>query len=154
MLHTPAIGHGFFQLNAAINEAAAGLDKTVREIAINTVSSSTKAAYESYAHQILAKRAGVTDEQIAEIEAERKPKTLNEKEGVAWDVATELCVRPGAPLSNGTWERAVSLLGKRSAIGLVHLVGFYQYVSTILNGFDARTPDGKAWNKDEGKWTL
>lgn len=154
MAHTPAIGHGWFVLNQAINEVASGLDKNVREVAVNTVASSTRAAYESYAYQILVKWVGVTDEQIAELEAGRKPETLSEKEGAAWEVVAELCVRPDAPLSDVTCERAVELLGKKSAVGLIHLVGFYQYVSTILNGFDARMPDGKAWNKEEEKWTL
>lgn len=97
----------------------------------------------------------MTEQQLAIIAEGNKPDDLTEQEDVAWRVAHELCARPsGGPLSEGTWERAVQLLGKQSAIGLVHLVGFYQYVSSILNGFDARMPDGKHWDPVEGKWTV
>ncbi|KAF2097707.1 hypothetical protein NA57DRAFT_56895 [Rhizodiscina lignyota] len=156
MLRTPSIGSAFFGLSAAISRLAASAKLTprVRDVAVNTVVGNAKAAYAVYAHGILGKRAGLSDEELDAISTGQRPKTLDEAESVAWEMARDLCVQPerGA-LQDELWDRGVKVLGEEGAIALVHEVAFYQYISTVLNGFDARRPDGKRWNREEGTWT-
>jgi hypothetical protein len=56
----------------------------------------------------------------------------------AFKVATELC-KPG-PLDEKAWKEAVDVFGVSGATALVHYVGFYKYVATILDSFDAQLP--------------
>jgi hypothetical protein len=63
---------------------------------------------------------------------------LDEKCKIAFKMATALC-KPGV-LDGGIWKEGVEVLGKQAAMAVVHYVGFYKYVATILNGFDAKVP--------------
>ena len=59
---------------------------------------------------------------------------------MAFEIATDLC-RPG-PLDGALWDKGLAILGRSGAMAVVQYVGFYKYVCTILNGFDAKVPKG------------
>ncbi len=122
-----------------------GLPATAREVAILTVGSKYRAAFELYAHEHLAlSETSLTRAQIDEIKAGRKPEGLDEQGNVAWEVAKEL-VDGGRPLGTEKWEKAVRVFGEQGALGLLHYTGYYCYVCVILNGVDAPVPEGAKW---------
>lgn len=59
---------------------------------------------------------------------------------VTFKIATELNTVPG-PLSEASWREGIDVLGLEATKAVIHYVGFYKYVSTILNGFDAQVPE-------------
>lgn len=139
-LHIPAIAEHFIGFATSLL-AVPGLSPRAREVAINVVGAHTKAAYETSAHQGAAKRLGFSAVQLEEIYRGTCPSNLAEDEKIAFEVATELLEVAG-PLRQDLWDRAVEVLGKGGSMVLIQYVGLYQYVSTILNGFDAQVPEG------------
>lgn len=112
------------------------LPPLAREVAILATGNHEAAGYEIYAHSAVS---GLGVEDLKTIADGRCPDHLDGKCHAAFDLATELC-KPGR-LSDGAWENAIRLLGKTAAVAVVHYVGFYKYVATILNGFDAKAPE-------------
>lgn len=112
------------------------LPSQAREVAILVTGNHEAAAYENYAHSAVSR---LSPEDLNTIADGRCPDHLDEKCHTAFDLATKLR-KPGR-LSDMTWDKAVGSLGKTAAVAVVHYVGFYKYVATILNGFDAKVPE-------------
>ena len=113
------------------------LPALAREVAILVTAAHAKAAYAFYAHSAVSALPKPDLDQIWQGEC---PAHLDSASQTAFHVAYDLCHQPG-PLRQSVWEQAVETLGRKAAVALVHYVGFYKYVATILNGFDAKVPD-------------
>lgn len=113
------------------------LPSLAREVAILVIGNHEGAAYEIYAHSAVSRLSANDLKAIAD---GRCPDHLDKKCRAAFDLAVELC-KPGR-LSDVAWENALGILGKTAAVAVVHYAGFYKYVATILNGFDAKIPGG------------
>jgi 4-carboxymuconolactone decarboxylase len=87
--------------------------------------------YEWYAHRPLALDAGLNAAVIDDIQAGRRPTTMQPDEGVVYDISAEL--REHRRVSDATFKAAVSLLGERGVIDLVAVMGYYDLVSMVLN---------------------
>lgn len=111
----------------------------MREVAILAVASRTQCAYEKYAHLVMAEIRGITPEQSQDLISGKFPESLGKDEKVAWEVANALG-RPG-PLNQEIWEMGIQIVGKDSMVSLIHVIGFYQYISVLLNGFDVKVPE-------------
>lgn len=138
LLHHPEVARQFQGLVRAL-QTIPGLSLYSREVAIAVVGSRSQAAYEQYAHRIIAtQRAGITAAELHEIHAGRCPDTLTNEGKAAFELATALG-SPGA-LDQAVYDRAVGVLGKDGAAAVVHYTGFYSYVGVLLNGFDVQVP--------------
>ena len=135
-LHTPEIGQHFMGLAQAMAKIL-GLQSSTREIAILVVGAHTKAAYEEAAHQQLS---GFSKSELEDIEKRVCPAHFDEEKKAVFAYATELVEKPG-PLSQETWQRTVNGIGVQGTTAVVHYVGFYKYVATILNGFNVQVPE-------------
>jgi alkylhydroperoxidase family enzyme len=111
----------------------------IREIAVLVTGAHFKAPYEIYAHEIVAKRKGLSDEKIAAIVAGRRPADLTTEEAVAYDFATGLVL--GGVLAEQTYRAAVEQFGTQGAAELSYLTGYYCMVSVTLNTFDVPVPE-------------
>lgn len=134
-LHTPGAGYAWLKMTKSLAEITE-LPPLAREVAILVTGNHEAAAYEVYAHSALSR---LRDDDLKAIAGGRCPGHLDEKCHAAFNLATELC-KPGR-LSDEAWENAVARLGKTAAVAAVHYIGFYKYVATILNGFDAKVPE-------------
>lgn len=76
------------------------------------------------------------------IETGRKPEMLKGECSAAYD-AVELLGKKG-PLSQATADRLVGCFDLEGALALLHYVGFYSYMCTLLNGCDVQLPDGES----------
>jgi alkylhydroperoxidase family enzyme len=117
------------------------LPRSVREVAILVTGSHFRAAYELYAHVLVAELRGLHDEAISTIVAGQRPTELSEEESVAYDVASALV--SGGVLPELTYRRAVNLFGLDETAELIYLVSLYASVSVILNGFAVPVPEGE-----------
>lgn len=86
------------------------LPAPVREVAILVTGAHFRAAYELYAHVIIAEQRGLSDEKLATIVAGQRPVDLTRQEAVAYDFASALV--NGGVLPELTYRRAVSEFGE------------------------------------------
>lgn len=137
-LHSPQFGGPVWELVKALS-ARPTLPRTVREVAILVTGAKFRAAYEIYAHVIVAERRGLSDDMIATIVAGQRPGDLGREEAIAYDVASALV--DGHTLPELSYRQAVRAFGEQGAAELIHLVGLYCLVSVTLNGFDVPVPE-------------
>ena len=104
----------------------------VKEVAICVVGAHHQAKFEFAAHARLAGAAGVDAAAIESIRVGRVP-VLEDAQGVAWSVATELM--DAHRITDETYARAISHWNEEGLIELVSVVGYYCLVSLTLNAF-------------------
>lgn len=138
-LRFPKFGGPVWELVKALSTAP-GLPRPVREVAILVTGAKFHAAYEIYAHVLVAELRGITDEKIATIVAGQRPIDLTREESVAYDLASALV--SGGVLPELTYRQAVALFGEAGAAELITLMGLYCLVAVTLNGFDVPVPEG------------
>ena len=113
------------------------LPPLAREVAILVTVSHAQAAYAMYAHSAVSK---LPKDDLDEITINRTcPDHLDAACHTAFTMASELATKSG-PLAEHVWQEGVRVRGREAAIAVIHYCGFYKYVATILNGFDAKSP--------------
>lgn len=137
MLHFPQFGEPFWNFSKSFFEHSK-MPKTAHEVAILVTGAHFNARYELYAHEHVAKAAGLSTAKIATITAGQRPADLTPEEGVAYDVAAALSA--GKQLSASTYQAALDAFGEDGAGELIFLVASYATVSVLLNGFDVPVP--------------
>jgi 4-carboxymuconolactone decarboxylase len=112
----------------------------LNELAILITARAWDAQFEWWAHERLAREAGL-DPAIAEaIAAGRRPQPMQADEAVVYDFCTEL--RAKRNVSDVTLARALALLGEQGVIELIGVSGYYDTVSMTLNVAEVPLPDG------------
>lgn len=135
----PELGHRATDLIFSVGSLK-GLPNDAKETAILVCGGNFQAAYELYAHENVAEKAGyLSKSQIEWIKENRKPADLNSSCSLAYDVARRLCSAPG-PLPDDLWQGSVEAFGKEGAIALVQYTALYAYISITLNGLDVPVP--------------
>jgi 4-carboxymuconolactone decarboxylase len=140
-LHEPRYGKPIWDLIKALAFSPL-LPGPVREVAILVTGAKFRAAYELYAHVIVAEQRGLADDKLATIVAGQRPANLTHEEAIAYDVAAALV--HGGVLPELNYRLAVEAFGERGTAELIYLVGLYCLVSVTLNGFDVPVPDKAA----------
>jgi 4-carboxymuconolactone decarboxylase len=87
--YDPKLGTAIWNVTKAMTRFR-HLPEVSRQIVILAVGTRFRAAYEIYAHFLVARGAGVTKDQIATITAGMRPADLSEEARVAYDVAADL----------------------------------------------------------------
>ncbi len=137
-LRYPKFGGPVWELVKAMS-GSPKLPKPVREVAILVTGARFHAAYEIYAHVLVAELRGLSDEKIATIVAGQRPLDLTREEAVAFDVAYALV--NGSTLPELPYAQAVAAFGEEATAELIYLVGLYCMVSVTLNGFNVPVPE-------------
>ena len=141
-IRDPDVGHAARALTSAI-AALDGLPKRAHEIVILAMGARFNAAYELYAHCVLAREAGLDERQIAALCAGRKPDGLAAEEETAFDCASALA--RGGAMPGYLYTAAETAFGAKGLAHLTYLAGIYAFVSILLNAHDvpAPLPDGR-----------
>lgn len=134
----PKFGGPVWELVKALSTSPK-LPKPIREIAILVTGAKFRAAYEIYAHVVVAELRGIPDDKIATIVAGQRPGDLTRDEAVAYDLASALV--SGGVLPALTYKQAVALFSEEGTAEFINLVGLYCMVSVTLNGFDVPVPE-------------
>jgi 4-carboxymuconolactone decarboxylase len=113
-----------------------------RELAILTVGREIEAAYEWYAHEIVARREGTRPEAIAVVLDGRPTAGLTPRDALIIDTVRALY--RARRLTQAEFARAEAELGRRELVELVTLAGYYGMIGAILNAFDVDLPPGVA----------
>jgi 4-carboxymuconolactone decarboxylase len=137
-LHEPQFGAPIWELVKALS-LSPSLPRPVREVAILVTGAKFRAAYEIYAHVLIAEQRGIPDPKLATIVAGQRPADLTREESIAYDLSAALL--GGGVLPELTYRQAVEAFGAHSTAELIYLVGLYCLVSITLNGFDVPVPE-------------
>ncbi|MBV8522405.1 MAG: carboxymuconolactone decarboxylase family protein [Acetobacteraceae bacterium] len=140
-LRFPKFGGPVWQLVKALSTSPT-LPRPVREIAILVTGAKFRAAYEIYAHVLVAELRGLPDDKIATIVAGQRPADLTREEAIAYDVASALV--SGGVLPELTYRQAIVAFGEQGTAEFINLVGLYCMVSVTLNGFDVPVPEASS----------
>src|SRR4051812_6477190 len=139
-LNSPGIGEHAHRLGEYVRFRSS-LPKRVSEIAILTCAQHWQAQFECWAHERLARKAGVEETIIEALRAGRRPDFANDDEALAHDFAATLLRKKR--VGDELFERARKRFGENGVVDLVGLLGYYSLVSLTLNSFEAPVPDGK-----------
>jgi 4-carboxymuconolactone decarboxylase len=118
------------------------LPHRLNEMAILLEARLWDAQYEWWAHEPLARKAGVPDAVIEDIRAGKRPATMQADEAVVYDVVTEILNK--RQLSDDTFARAKQILGEQQVVDLVAVTGFYVMVSAVVIAGRIEIPNGGA----------
>ena len=140
MLLNPHAGDRVQRLGEALRFDIS-LSRNVIEVATLVVGSHWRAQFEWWAHERLAKQAGVSEAVIAAIKHGERPDFSDDDEAAAYGVASELYRTQR--LTDATYANAVQRFGEAGVFELIALVGYYSLVSLLLNGFEVPLPEGQ-----------
>jgi 4-carboxymuconolactone decarboxylase len=104
--------------------------KHLNEMAILLEARLWDAQYEWWAHEPLAKKAGLSEAIINDIRDGKKPANMKPDEAVVYDFVTELLQTK--KLSDATFARAKQILGEQQTVDLAAVTGFYVMVSAVI----------------------
>jgi 4-carboxymuconolactone decarboxylase len=108
------------------------LPHRLNEMAILLEARIWDAQYEWWAHEPLARKAGLSDTIIADIREGRRPGAMQPDEAVVYELVTELLNK--RQLTDDTFGRARQILGEQQTIDLIAVTGFYVMVSAVVIG--------------------
>ena len=115
------------------------LPHRLNEMAILLEARLWDAQYEWWAHEPLARKAGLSEAIIEDIRAGKRPAAMQPDETIVYDVVTELLNK--RQLSDATFAAAKQTLGEQQVIDLVAVTGFYVMVSTVIIGGQIAYPN-------------
>ena len=124
---------GFFRFRTSV-------DRRYIEVAILVTGQFWQAQFEWWAHEPMARDAGVPETVIDAIRRGEKPDCEDAGDAAAYQLAVE--IHNHHKLSDATFETAKAQFGETGVAELIALCGFYGLVSMTLNGFDVELPEG------------
>lgn len=118
------------------------VDKRLNEFAILIQARLSNAQYEWWAHEPIARKAGLSDAVMQDLRACRRPAAMQRDEELVYDYCVQLSLNHRVP--DAQWREAVELLGEQAVIDLTVLSGTYVMVSMLLNATQVGIPNGGA----------
>ncbi|MEN9781453.1 MAG: hypothetical protein RL087_480 [Pseudomonadota bacterium] len=116
------------------------VNKRLNEFAILIQARIANAQYEWWAHEPIARRAGLADAVMDELKACRRPTSMQADEALVYDYCVQLTLNHR--VSDALWQRMVSEMGEQVAIDLTVLSGTYVMVAMLLNATQVDIPNG------------
>ncbi|MFN6994159.1 MAG: carboxymuconolactone decarboxylase family protein [Aquincola tertiaricarbonis] len=140
-LHSPELAERWSALGAQLRYGT-GLSRQQAELAILVTGRASRSPFEWYAHEQEALKAGIDPAVIEALLQQRLPEGLDETDTAIVQAAMEL--KRLHSITDATYARALSLLGERTLVELVALVGYYTMVAMTLNAHEIPLPEGVA----------
>lgn len=116
------------------------VDKRLNEFAILIQARIANAQYEWWAHEPIARRAGLADAVMAELRGCRRPTAMADDERLVYDFCVQLSLNHRVP--DALWQQAMASLGEQRVVDLTVLSGTYVMVSMLLNATQVGIPGG------------
>lgn len=116
------------------------LPHRLNEMAILLEARLWDAQYEWWAHEPLARKAGLSETIISDIREGKRPGEMQPDEAVVYDLVTELLNQ--RQLSDDTFGKAKQILGEQQTVDLVAVTGFYVMVSAVVIAGRIAIPNG------------
>jgi len=139
LLRSPEMGDLAGQMGG-IMRFHSSIPSKLNELAIILTARHWTSEYEWYAHRRAAATAGLAEEKIQAIAANRKPAALDADEQLVYNFCTEMLQTH--QLSDATFAATKAKFGERGIVDLIGVMGWYQMVSMALNADRYPLPDG------------
>ncbi len=140
LLLSPVVGNALQAVGAAIRFGC-DLSPLVREVAILTVAAHWRSGFEWWAHEPIARRAGLSDDRIRDLYSGRTPAFDNEPAAAAHALSRALLA--GRRPDEEVFDLARDLFGPAGVMELVTLVGYYNLLAQLMQTFDVDVPAGE-----------
>jgi 4-carboxymuconolactone decarboxylase len=114
------------------------LSPSVREVVIIVLGSVYRADYELYAHRIVARTTGLTDDHVAALSHGDIPEGLGEHEKLAARLTHALATRHH--IDDELYQEAQSAFGAKGLFDIAAVMGVYHTVCTMLTLFEVPAP--------------
>ena len=139
LIHWPELADHWQKLGALLRFGTE-FPPRLSELAILVTARAWDAQFEWYAHEPIARKAGIAEEVIAAIREGRRPVLSDPGEQAVYDYAAEL--QETHTVSQQTYARAHERFGTLGVVQLTALVGYYSMVAMTLNTHAIPLPEG------------
>ena len=116
------------------------IGNTLSELVILITARAWSQGYEWSAHQPLALKAGISKEIVDAIAEGRRPTAMSADEEIAYDFTMELQYNKG--VSDTTYAKAEKRFGKKGAVDIAGISGYYTFLALQLNMARQPVPAG------------
>ena len=114
--------------------------KALNEFAILIQARVSNAQYEWWAHEIIARKAGLSDAVMKDLRECKRPSSMQDDERLVYDYCIQLSLNHRVP--DALWQEAIDKMGEQAVIDLTVLSGTYVMVSMLLNATQVGIPGG------------
>lgn len=135
----PATGRRLFQLGGALRFKPT-IDRRYIELAILMTGQLWQAQFEWFAHEPMARDAGLPENVIQSVKVGEEPTFSDDGDEICWRFCRLLLDRE--KVDDATYAAAVARFSEPGVADLIHACGFYTLVSMTLNTFEVDLPDG------------
>ena len=118
------------------------VDLRLNELAILIQARISNAQYEWWAHERIARKAGLSDAVMRDLQQAQRPRQMQADERLVYDYCVQLSLNHR--VSDALWQEAIAMLGEQAVIDLTVLSGTYVMVSMLLNATQVGIPGGEA----------
>jgi 4-carboxymuconolactone decarboxylase len=137
-LNSPAFAERA-QALGAFCRFGSSLSPRLSELAILVIGAYWRAGFEWFAHAPIAIEAGLDPSVVEAIRTGSDPALIKADERAVYEFSREL-IREHR-VSQATYEMAERLLGRRSLVDLVGILGYYGLISMTINAFEVPIPE-------------
>ena len=116
------------------------VNKRLNEFAILIQARIANAQYEWWAHETIARKAGLSDAVMNDLRACLRPTTMQDDERLVYDYCVQLTLNHRVP--DALWQEAIDKMGEQAVVDLTVLSGTYVMVSMLLNATQVGIPGG------------
>ena len=118
------------------------VNKRLNEFAILIQARISNAQYEWWAHEPIARKAGLSDAVMRDLQQCQRPASMQGDERLVYDFCIHLSLNHRVP--DDLWQEAVTQMGDQAVVDLTVLSGTYVMVSMLLNATQVGIPGGGA----------
>jgi 4-carboxymuconolactone decarboxylase len=118
------------------------VNKRLNEFAILIQARISNAQFEWWAHEPIARKAGLSDAVMRDLQNCQRPQNMQADERLVYDYCVQLSLNHRVP--DALWHEAVTQMGEQAVIDLTVLSGTYVMVSMLLNATQVGIPKGGA----------
>jgi len=141
LLRSPEMARRCFELLDYLRFKTS-VEKRLNEFAILIQARIANAQYEWWAHETIARNAGLSDAVMHDLRECRRPMAMHRDERLVFDFCVQLTLNHRVP--DALWQEAMDKLGEQQVIDLTVLSGTYVMVSMLLNATQVGIPNGGA----------
>lgn len=135
----PSTGRRIWQLGGSLRWKPT-IDRRYVELAILMTGQQWQAQFEWFAHEPMARDAGLPEEVIQAVKHGEEPTFTDKGDELCWRFCRLLLDRQ--KIDDTTYQATVDHFGEPGVSDLINACGFYTLVSMTLNTFEVDLPEG------------
>lgn len=140
MLYNPPVGGALQAMGAALRYAGS-LPDLVREVAVLVVAQRTDCAFERWAHEPLARAAGLDEDGLTAVATARWGALPDDLRAVA---AATAALTDDGTLDDAAHVQLRDTYGEHGLVELIALAGYYRLLACLMHAFAVGQPDAVA----------